>query len=127
MYAHGPKAALLHSQKQNFLVIEFLIFQQLYLLTCLFHNASILLQLITWVVCLSKTISSHKLNHSHYRLGNSRKYPYLYHGRLFGILRARGGVSLTWNSEGMGVFQIWDFQRGQTRVCSLKTLIFGLH
>ena len=34
-------------------------------------------------------------------MGNSRKYPYLYHGQLFGIPRARGG-SLNWNSEGMG-------------------------
>ena len=60
------------------------------------------------------------------------------------------GGSLNWNSEGMwgggffelefrrygggggffelefrghGGFQIWDFQRGQTRVCSLKRLI----
>ena len=66
-------------------------------------------------------------------MGDSRKYPYLYHEWLFGIPRARRGSlnwnsegmggSLNWNSEGMGGFQIWDFQRGQTRVCSLKTLI----
>ena len=45
-----------------------------------------------------------------------------------------GGGSLNWNSGGMGEFfelefqgnggfQIWDFQKGQTRVCSLKMLI----
>ena len=68
-------------------------------------------------------------------MGISRKYPYLYHGWLFGIPKAwrgslnwnsegmGGGGSLNWNSEGMGGSQIWDFQRGQTRVCSLKTLI----
>ena len=33
-------------------------------------------------------------------MGDSRKYPYLYHGRLFGIPRARGG-SLNWNFKGM--------------------------
>ena len=54
-------------------------------------------------------------------------------GRLFGIPKAWGG-SLNWNSEGMGGFsklefqghggfQIWDLQRGQTRVYSLKSLI----
>ena len=48
-----------------------------------------------------------------------------------------GGGSLNWNSEGMGGggggdsegmggFQIWDFQRGQRRVCSLKTLILWI-
>ena len=65
-------------------------------------------------------------------LGDSRKYRNLYHGRLFGILRAKGGSlnwnsegtagSFNWNSQGMGGFQIWDFQRGQTRVLSLEML-----
>ena len=34
-------------------------------------------------------------------MGESRKYPYLYHGRLLGFPKGRGG-SLNWNSEGMG-------------------------
>ena len=34
-------------------------------------------------------------------MGDSRKYPYLYHGRLFGFPKERGGSRL-WNSEGMG-------------------------
>ena len=56
------------------------------------------------------------------KLGDSRKY--LYHGRLFGfpkgrgggggrdygILRAWGGIYV-WKSEGMGGFHWWDFWR----------------
>ena len=52
-------------------------------------------------------------------MGDSRKYPYLYHRRLLGFPKGMGG-SLNWNSEGMGVFTIgnlkalggfhrWDF------------------
>ena len=52
-------------------------------------------------------------------MGDSRKYPYLYHGQLLGFPKGRRG-SLNWNSEGMGVFTIgnpkalggfhrWDF------------------
>ena len=56
-------------------------------------------------------------------MGDSRKYPYRYHGRLFGfpkgrgggvhdygILRAWGGIYV-WKSEGMGGFHRWDFWR----------------
>ena len=47
----------------------------------------------------------HQLHESslmtHKALGDSRKYPYLYHGRLFGFPKGRGGSRL-WNSEGMG-------------------------
>ena len=39
-------------------------------------------------------------------MGNSRKYPYLYHGRLLGFPKGRGG-SLNWNSEGMGGIYDW--------------------
>ena len=44
----------------------------------------------------------YQLHEIHYicRLGDSRKYPYLYHGLLLGFLKGRGG-SLNWNSEGM--------------------------
>ena len=31
------------------------------------------------------------------------------------------GDTYDWNSEGMEGFKIWNFHRGQTRVCSLKT------
>ena len=42
-------------------------------------------------------------------MGNSGKYPYLYHRRLFGIPRAGGGgCSLNWNSEGMGGSLNWN-------------------
>ena len=34
-------------------------------------------------------------------IGNSRKYPYLYHRRLLGFPKGRGGSRL-WNSKGMG-------------------------
>ena len=40
-------------------------------------------------------------------LGDSRKYPYLYHGRLLGFPKRRGGGSLNWNSEGMGGIYDW--------------------
>ena len=40
-------------------------------------------------------------------MGDSRKYPYLYHGRLLGFPKGRGG-SLNWNSEEMGgVIYYW--------------------
>ena len=35
------------------------------------------------------------------QMGDSRKYPYLYHGRLLGFPKRRGGSRL-WNSEGKG-------------------------
>ena len=65
-------------------------------------------------------------------LGNSRKYPYLYHGRLFGFPKGRRGSRL-WNSEGMGRylrleirrhgrFHRWDFLRRKCTVSYLKTL-----
>ena len=65
-------------------------------------------------------------------LGDSRKYPYLYHGLLFrfpkgrgvhdnGILRAWGGT-YDWKSEGMGEFHRWDFWSRNCRLSSLKTL-----
>ena len=38
---------------------------------------------------------------SYSALGDSRKYPYLYHGWLLGFPKGRGG-SLNWNSEGIG-------------------------
>lgn len=28
-----------------------------------------------------------------------------------------------WNSKDMGGYSSWDFQRGKSRVCSLKTII----
>ena len=66
------------------------------------------------------------------RLGDSRKYLYLYHGRLlgfpkgrgvhdYGILRAWGGIS-DWKSEGMGGFHRLNFRSRKCRVSSLKTL-----
>ena len=45
-----------------------------------------------------------------FRLGNSRKYPYLYHGRLFGFPKGRGGLRL-WNSEGMGRYLRLEIRR----------------
>ena len=42
-------------------------------------------------------------------MGDSRKYPYLYHGRLLGFPKGRGGSRL-WNSEGMGGNAFWNFQ-----------------
>ena len=44
-------------------------------------------------------------------LGDSRKYPYLYHGRLLGFPKGRGG-SLNWNSEGMGGIYNWKISEG---------------
>ena len=68
-------------------------------------------------------------------MGDSRKYPYLYHRQLLGIPKGRGG-SLNWNSKGMGGGGIYDwksegmggFHRGdfwsrKSRVSSLKTLL----
>ena len=43
-------------------------------------------------------------------MGDSRKYPYLYHGRLFGFPKGRGGLQL-WNSEGMGRYLRLEIQR----------------
>ena len=43
-------------------------------------------------------------------MGDSRKYPYLYHGRLLGFPKGRGG-SLNWNSEGMGEYLRLEIQR----------------
>ena len=65
-------------------------------------------------------------------LGDSRKYPYLYHGRLLGFPKGRGGSRL-WNSEGKGgylrleirkhgVFHRLNFRSRKCRVSSLKTL-----
>ena len=56
-------------------------------------------------------------------MGESRKYPYLYHGRLLGFPKGRGG-SLNWNSEGMGGYlqleNIWrhggGFMGGISRI-----------
>ena len=39
-------------------------------------------------------------------MGDSRKYPYLYHRWLLGFPKGRGG-SLNWNSEGMGGTYDW--------------------
>ena len=44
-------------------------------------------------------------------LGDSRKYPYLYHRWLFGIPRVRG-ILWTEIPKAWG-FQIWDFWRGK--------------
>jgi len=51
--------------------------------------------------------------------GDSRKYPYLYHGWLLGFAKGRRGSRLwnsegmggiyDWKSEGMGGFHRWDF------------------
>lgn len=52
-------------------------------------------------------------------MGGSRKYPYSYHGRHLGILKAWGvlskgnGGSLDWNSEGMRGFSVLDFKRSR--------------
>ena len=43
-------------------------------------------------------------------LGDSRKYPYLYHGRLLEFPKGSGG-SLNWNSEGMGGYLRLEIQR----------------
>ena len=65
-------------------------------------------------------------------MGDSGKYPYLYHGRPFGFPKGRGGSRLwnsegmggiyIWKSEGMGIFHRWDFWRRRCTVSSLKTL-----
>ena len=43
-------------------------------------------------------------------LGDSRKYLYLYHGRLLGFPKGRGGSRL-WNSEGMGGYLRLEIRR----------------
>ena len=45
-------------------------------------------------------------------IGQFQKISVQYDGRLFGIPKARGGT-YDWNSEGIGGFHIWDFQRVQ--------------
>ena len=65
--------------------------------------------------CLDKAMKTRKKC----SMGDSRKYPYLYHGRLFGFPKGRGGSRLwnsegmggiyDWKSEGMGGFHRWDF------------------
>ena len=65
-------------------------------------------------------------------MGDSRKYPYLYHGQLLEFLKGSGGSRLwnsegmgaiyDWKSEGMGGFHRWDFWGIKCRVSSLKTL-----
>ena len=68
-------------------------------------------------------------------MGDSRKYPYLYHGWLLGFPKGSGGSRL-WNFEGMGGIYDWkswgDFTCGnftcgisgvESGVSSLKTLI----
>ena len=59
-------------------------------------------------------------------MGDSRKYPCLYHGRLFGFPKGRGGSRL-WNSEGMGGIYDWksegmggDFTDGISEVESVE-------
>ena len=57
-------------------------------------------------------------------IGQFQKISVQYDGRLFGIPKARGVLSTgipkawrgtyDWNSEGIGGFQTWDFQRLQT-------------
>ena len=60
-------------------------------------------------------------------LGNSKKYPYLYHGRLLGFpkgkggffeleFRRNGGVFTIWKSKGMGGFHREDFWGRKSRV-----------
>ena len=44
------------------------------------------------------------------KMGDSRKYPYLYHGRLFGFPKGRGGSRLR-NSEGMGGYLRLEIRR----------------
>ena len=46
----------------------------------------------------------------HKLMANSRKYPNLYHGRLLGFPKGRGG-SLNWNSEGMGEYLRLEIRR----------------
>ena len=50
-------------------------------------------------------------------MGDSRKYPYLYHRWLLGFPKGRGG-SLNWNSEGMGGYLRLEIRRhgGVSRV-----------
>ena len=43
-------------------------------------------------------------------MGDSRKYPYLYHGRLLGFPKGRGGSRL-WNSEGKGGYLRLEIRR----------------
>ena len=52
-------------------------------------------------------------------MGDSRKYPYLYHGRLLGFPKGRGGSRL-WNSGGMGGGGIYDWKsEGMGYCCGL--------
>ena len=44
------------------------------------------------------------------KMVDSRKCPYLYHGRLFGFPKGRGGSRL-WNSEGMGRYLRLEIRR----------------
>ena len=67
------------------------------------------------------------------QLGDSRKYPYLYHGRLLGFPKGGGffelefqrngggGIYNYWISAGIGGFHRWDFWSRKSRVSPLKT------
>ena len=68
-------------------------------------------------------------------IGQFQKISILYHGRLLGFPKGRGGSRL-WNSEGMGgiydwksegmaEFHRWDFWSRKCRVSSLKTLLLS--
>ena len=57
---------------------------------------------------LSSKVLKLFLNTAYMVMGDSRKYPYLYLGRLLGFPKGRGGGgSLNWNSEGMGGIYDW--------------------
>ena len=66
-------------------------------------------------------------------IGRFQKISILYHGRLLGFPKGRGGSRLwnsegmggiyDWKSEGMGEFHRWDFWSRKCRVSSLKMLL----
>ena len=63
-------------------------------------------------------------------IGRFQKISILYHGRLLGFLKGRGGGLhkgmggiYNWKSEGMGEFHRWDVWSRKCRVSSLKTLL----
>ena len=58
-------------------------------------------------------------------MGDSRKYPYLYHGRLFGFPKGRGvhdyGILRAWGVFTIGNLKSWgDFTGGISEVESVE-------
>ena len=64
----------------------------------------------------------HDFKYHDFAMGDSRKYPYLYHGWLFGFLEGSlvQGVLRLWNSEGMGRYLRLEIHGGISYVGFLE-------